>query len=175
MAPLTDTRGDTGDQGAAASATRDALRLLAYRARSQAEVRRRLEHRYPSQVVDQVIAQLLERRYLDDAAFARDWRRRREQHRPRSQTVIRRELLQLGIDAELIREALDGFDAAANAHRAAQTFARRLAGGDYSNFRRRVWSYLQRRGFCHEVIQDVADRLWRELADPLHSSGDPEK
>jgi len=174
MAPYRDTEEDDHGQGTA-GAMRDALRLLAYRSRSQTEVRRRLEHRYSSDVVDQVIGQLLEQRYLDDAAFAREWRQRREQNRPRSQTAIARELLQLGVDPEMIREALDGFDAEGNAYRAARPLARRLAGGDYSNFRRRVSSHLQRRGFSYEVIGDAAGRLWRELSDPLDSSVDPEE
>ena len=175
MTPLTNAEENSEDRGAAANARRDALRLLAYRARSQAEVRGRLEQRYPREVVDQVIAQLLERRYLDDAAFARDWRQRREQSRPRSEMVLKQELRQHGVDPEVIEEALEGFDADANAYDAARTLARRLSGGDYSVYRRRVQSHLQRRGFSPEVIQDVARRLWRELADPLDCGVDPEQ
>ncbi len=155
-------------------AKRDALRFLAYRSRSLAEVRRRLEKRHPESVIDQVIDQLLAEGYLNDAAFAQEWRSHRERRRPRSQGIIQRELLRLGVDPEVVREALDGFDNGGNAYRAGCSLARRLQGSEYSQFRRRVWSHLQRRGFDHSVIRDAVEQLWQESPDPLHGRVDPE-
>ena len=165
---------DEEDLHAYSRAKRDALRFLAYRSRSQAEVRRRLEKRHPEPVIDQVIDQLLAEGYLNDAAFAQEWRRHRERRRPRGHGIIRRELLQLGVDVEVVREALDGFDDAGNAYRAGGSLARRFQGSEYSQFRRRVWSYLQRRGFDHSVIRDAVEQLWRESPDSLHGGVDPE-
>ena len=170
----TETGGDHA-RSAFYTAKQDALRFLAYRMRSQAEVRRRLEKRHSSQVIDRVIAELLEQRYLDDAAFAVEWRQHRERRRPRGQVLIRHELMQLGVDLEVIREALADFDAPDNAYRAGRGLAGRLADSDYPQFRQRVWSHLQRRGFDHTVIRDAVDRLWQELADPLHSGVDTEQ
>ena len=49
-----------------------ALALLAYRARSAAELRRRLlRKQFPSHVVDGIVAELAERGHLDEGAFAR--------------------------------------------------------------------------------------------------------
>jgi len=157
------------DRHVLSKANQDALRFLAYRARSQAEVRRRLGKSYPSSIVELVVARLQEQGYLNDGAFARQWRWNREQRRPRGQGVIRQELMRLGIEPEVIREALADFDASDNAYRAGLKFARRLDRSDYSRFRQRLWPFLQRRGFDGEVIQDVISRLWQELADPLHS------
>ena len=162
------------DLHASSRAKRDALRFLAYRGRSQAEVRRRLEKRHPQPVIDQVIDQLLAEGYLNDAAFAQEWRRHRERGRPRAQGIIRRELLKLGVDAEVVREALDGFDDAGNAYRAGLSLARRSQGSEYSEFRRRVWPYLQRRGFSQSVIRNAVEQLWSESSDPLHGGVDPE-
>ena len=78
------------------------------------------------------------------------------------------------MEPEVICEALAGFDAADNAYRAAITPAQRLTGSDYPQFRRRLWSHLQRRGFDHSVISDVVARLWQELADPQHGVIDSE-
>ena len=165
---------DEEDLHAYSRAKGDALRFLAHRSRSLAEVRRRLEKRHPEAVIDQVIDQLLAEGYLNDAAFAQEWRSHRERRRPRSQGIIRRELLQLGVDAEVVRDALDGFDDGGNAYRAGRSLARKLQGSEYSQFRRRVWSYLQRRGFDHSVIRDAVDQLWQELPDPLYGGVDPE-
>ena len=163
------------DGDAFSKASQDALRFLAYRARSKAEVRRRLGKSYPSGIVESVLAHLQRRGYLDDEAFARQWRWHREQRRPRGQGVIRQELLRLGVEPEVIREALADFDATDNAYRAGLTFARRLDPSDHNRFRQRLWPFLQRRGFDREVIQDVTSRLWQELADPLHGRVDAEE
>ena len=149
-------------------AKQDALHFLSYRARSQAEVRRRLGKSYSAAVVEMVLAELRAKGYLDDAAFARDWRRHREERRPRGQGVLRQELLRLGVEPVVIQEALADFDAAGSAYRAALVLAQRLTGSDYPQFRKRIWSYLQRRGFDHSVISDVVSQLWRQLADPQY-------
>ena len=156
-----------GDAQLHDKARREALRFLAYRNRSRAEVRRKLAQHYPSELVEQVIARLVEQRYLDDVSFAIEWRRQRERRRPRGQSVLRRELLALGVDREVIREALEGIEEAENAYRAAGAMAQRLAGTDYGTFRQKVWVYLQRRGFDHSVIGSTIERYWSELSDSL--------
>jgi len=151
-----------------------ALRFLAYRARSESEVRRRLSRRHGSQVIDQVITTLKQQGYLDDASFARQWRDQRERLRPRGQRALRQELLRLGVSAEAVKEALEDFDDGDNAYRAGQTLASRLTESGYTKFRQRLWSHLQRRGFESAVIGDTVRRLWRELADPAHCDEDAE-
>ena len=159
------------------SATRAALRLLSYRARSEAEVRRRLSHRHRAHTIQSVIETLKAQGYLDDAAFARQWRSQRERRRPRGQALLRQELTRLGVSAEVVRDALEDFNAGDNAYRAALGLATRLAGKDQPEFRRRLWAHLQRRGFDHAVIGETVQALWQEqrdgLADPLHGDEDP--
>ena len=151
-----------------------AMRLLGYRGRSEAEVRRRLSPRYDSQVVDRVITSLTQQGYLDDAAFARQWRSNRERRRPRGQRLLRQELLGKGVPEDTIREALEDFDGPGNANRAGQSLAIRLAEGDFTQFRQRLWSLLQRRGFDGAVIRETVQTLWQELADPLNGGVDSE-
>ncbi len=170
--------GGGGDAQLHAKARQEALRFLSYRSRSRAEVRRKLAKRYPSEVVEQVIARLVEQRYLDDVAFAIEWRRQRERRRPRGQSVLQRELLGLGVDREVIREALEGIEETDNAYRAANAIARRLvatdSGPDYGRFRQKVWAFLQRRGFDNSAIRSTVERFWSELADPLDGGIDTE-
>lgn len=145
-----------------------ALRFLGHRGRSESEVRLRLGRRYDTRVVDRVVAVLKGQGYLDDAAFARQWRWLRERHRPRGQGLLRQELLRLGVAPETVREALADFDAGDNAYRAGRKLALRLAGIGYPQFRQSLWPHLQRRGFDSAVIAGTVRRLWQELADPLH-------
>ena len=151
-----------------------ALRFLAYRPRSEAEVRRRLLDRFPELLVERVVQRLKAQHLLDDASFASQWRRNREQHRPRAKGLVRQELRRLGVPTEVADQALEGFDDASNAYRAGQRLARRLAGAhdQESDFRRRLGEHLRRRGFGYALAAQTAARLWRELADPLHRNED---
>jgi len=151
-----------------------ALRLLGYRGRSEAEVRRRLSPRYNVQTIERVITSLTEQGYLDDAAFAAQWRSSRERRRPRGKSLLRQELLGKGIPEETIKEALEDFDGLGNAYRAGQSLALRLAGEDFTKFRQRLWSLLQRRGFEGSVIRETVRTLWQELANPLNGGVDTE-
>lgn len=143
-----------------------ALRFIAYRPRSVAEVRRRLARQWPPPVNDRVIHFLQENNYLDDAAFAQLWRRGREQRKPRGQRALRSELRQLGVDREIIDETLADFDAPTNAYKAAAKPAARLLskGVDAEQFRRKLSAHLQRRGFDYSVITPTVNQLWNETA-----------
>ena len=67
-----------------------AARFLEPRARSVAEVRRRLTGAgYRADLVDGVIERLLEFGMLDDEAFARAWVESRDRARPRGERAIR--------------------------------------------------------------------------------------
>ena len=149
-----------------------AFRLLRYRARSEAEIRKRLGRRFDSEVIDRLITSLKDQGFLDDAAFASQWRDHRERRSPRGQGLLRQELLRLGVSQEVVREALADFDAEDNAYRAGRGLAVRLAGSEYAQFRQRLWAHLQRRGFDSGVIGEAVQRLWQELADPLDGEVD---
>ena len=134
---------------------------------------------YREDVVDRVVDWLRSQRYLDDAAFAAEWRRQRELRRPRGERLIRQELSRMGVGREVVETALEGFDAAENAYLAAQKHAAKLKGAGYTRFKQRLWSYLQRRGFQADDIGKTVQRLWDELPDSLthplnsHVDADP--
>ena len=154
-----------------------ALRLLAYRPRSVEELRRRLKERFSEPAVEQTVAALRTQGLLDDAAFAREWRCQRERLRPRGPATIANELRRLGVDSEVVDDALADFDAAGNAYRAAARYASRQSRQDYPEFRRKLWAFLQRRGFDAAVVRQTVERLWQELFDSDHShvDGDPDE
>ena len=148
------------------------LRLLSYRSRSENEMRRRLRGRFAEEVIDRTLSDLRRQGLLNDAAFARQWREQREKFRPRGPGMIRQELLKLGVDREVIREALSDFDASANAYQASSKYAAKLPREDAMVFRRKLGGFLHRRGFEGEVLGQTVERLLRELSDPLHSGID---
>lgn len=153
-------------QDAAQRAYEQALRFLASRPRSIAEVRRRLEQQaLPPATIEAVIGRLLAAGYLDDEAFARFWVSNREQWRPRAPLALRQELRQKGIADDVIARALQAVDSESSAHRAGLAQARRWENLDRRTFRHKLGSYLLRRGFGHDVVWPVVDQIWNELRE----------
>ena len=139
----------TNDQQAARNA---ALRLLAVRQRTIAEVRTSLRRRFSDAIADTVVSDLQAAGLLNDAAFAEAWRESRERSRPRSERLVRRELLQKGVDPEVAGPAVEGMDDEALIERAAQSYVGRLKGLDSQRFQRRLAGYLYRRGFSTALV-----------------------
>jgi regulatory protein len=146
-----------------------ALRLLAHRPRSRAEIRQRLERTgLAGDVVERTLVWLDDRRYLDDAAFAEAFVRDRLRLRPRGRLVLVRELRARGVDeataeavtaavlaAERVDETALAVDAArAWARRSTTTLARaRRAPDDRRRAARRLRDHLARRGFPPDAVR----------------------
>ena len=147
-----------------------AYRFVGFRPRSVGEVRRRLSKDFAANVVDRVVSIFIGYGYLDDAEFARQWRASRERRNPRGATLLRRELRDKGIADGLIDATLDDVDDAENAYRAGRKRAERWLGSGeglaYHVFRRKMWDYLQRRGFGGGVAHQTVTRLWVEFSVP---------
>lgn len=150
-----------------------ALRFLGVRPRSEQEIRRRLaRHGYSAELVGRVLEKLRRVGLVDDAAFAQYWVEQRRAHRPRGARLLKVELRQKGLDADLAGDAVaDIGDEAAGAYEAAAKRARTLRGLDERTFRQRLGGFLHRRGFDWESTSAAVDRLWAETgqdaaADP---------
>ncbi len=143
-----------------------ACRFLSFRPRSEAEVRRRLTRRFPPELIDRVIEALRNKNYVDDQEFARRWRIHRERFHPRGRRALQRELSAFGVAREVIDQALLGVEEEDNAYRAGLKVAVRLLSRDCTQdaLWRKLYPYLQRRGFAHSVARDTVNRLWMELA-----------
>ena len=139
-----------------------ALRFLAYRPRSAAEVRSRLTRRFSRPLTERVMESLAEQSLVDDTKFARLWRQSRESSNPRSATAIRRELASKGVSKDIADEASRDVDDRDSAYRAGLKHARRLEGANFDTFRRRLWGFLARRGFSRSIARETGDRLWDE-------------
>jgi regulatory protein len=143
-------------------ARESALRLLSHRARSAAELRRRLERKeVPASVVSETLGWLEERGYVDDRAFAESFVRDRLRLRPRGRAGLIQELRRKGVDEAVAVAAADEVMAAEEvdepelARAAARAWARRNAPllrqiqrpEQRLRARRRLYGHLARRGF----------------------------
>lgn len=145
------------------------LSYLAYRPRSAWEVCRYLEKRGLSEEIqDVVLGRLTRAGLVNDREFAQFWVENRAAHRPRGRRALRSELRQRGIANEIVESAVSDVDEDAAALRVAEARAGRLSHLDRQTFRQRLYGYLQRRGFSHDVCRDVCRRvtehLWEQVA-----------
>jgi len=150
-----------------AAATQSAIRLIAHQARTESELRKRLTRNgFSHSAVDVAIARLRDWNYLDDQDFARRWVESREGHRPRSASMIKRELVGKGVDAETAERIVDEaeIDEYKIALELGLKWAARPAREDPAARRRRLAAYLQRRGFGWDIVRRVLDT---SLADSL--------
>lgn len=139
-----------------------ALRFLAPRPRSVAEVRRHLtRHGFTPEAVDAAIDRLIDRGYLDDQAFARYWISQRQAFSPRGARALRAELRQKGIDTDTLSAALAPLETEQEdaAMRAGLKYARR-APLDERAFSQSVSAFLLRRGFDYGTVRSAVRRLW---------------
>ncbi len=136
-----------------------AFRFLKIRQRSVHELREKLtQKKFPKAIVEETIAFLLEKKFLDDRAFAKGWVRYR-QARPYGAQKIRMELRQKGIDEDTIREELaNAFGDYVEADvvlELARRRAVRYQGIDPVKRKKRIFDFLARRGFGLDAITKV--------------------
>jgi regulatory protein len=138
-----------------------ALRLLARRPYSSAEIARALRrHRVDDDVIQTVIDDLTEAKLIDDDAFAAYWVEQRDAFRPRSRLALRQELSQKGIDREIVAEALSTVDETETARRVALKQAGRWRGLPEAEWRTKLTQYLMRQGFPYDVVSEVVTEVW---------------
>ncbi|MBM3934461.1 MAG: hypothetical protein FJ319_09200 [SAR202 cluster bacterium] len=144
-----------------------ALRFLTLKPRSESEVRNRLARNFPEDIVDSTLQTLREEGRVDDALYASLWSQSRASLHPRSGRLIKRELSAKGIPPAIASQAIQNVDEADSAYRAGIKHAARLGHNvDLPTFQRKLWSYLQRRGFSDSLSRETTMRLWQESRLP---------
>jgi len=147
-----------------AEALRIALRYLESRPRACREVELRLRRdRFSAESIDRTLDRLVELAYLDDKRYAAAFSRDRIRLRPCGERRLRADLRAKGVspdDADAgIREAMAEEDVteADLLDRVAAARATRLVRLDPAVARRRLYAYLERRGFASSGVRAWVD------------------
>lgn len=149
-------------------AVNKALAFLTIRPRSIREVRDRLKEKevLPA-TIDAVIERLAGWGYIGDEGFARYWVENRGVNQPRGKRLLRQELWRKGVERETVEQVLD--DATIDEYGDALALARKRLGQlrmlDEATQRRRLGSYLQRRGYDWPTTKRALDALLRPAGD----------
>lgn len=146
-----------------------ALNLLAFRARSVAELRRKLREKgAPSDEIETTLAKLVDQKLVNDADFARQFGRNKAQGGA-SRLRILQELGRKGVARDVAEAALDeladdeGIDPGASVHGVAARKWKALDGLDDLTRRRRLYGFLARRGFNPDEIRSAMNSVGADV------------
>src|ERR1051326_6078098 len=156
-------------EGALQQAVDRAYNYLSYRPRSREEVRRYLRRKEtPPEIIEAALARLDRLDLVNDHAFTTFWVESREQFSPRGARALKNELRMKGVGREVVEELINDEKDEERALLAGRKKALplvRIPGMDFTTFRTRLGSFLQRRGFGYEVSTRTVRALWKELAE----------
>lgn len=146
-----------------------ALRLLSFRPRSTSEIKTKLKkfsakRNFPDKLIDKVIKELTEQKFLNDREFVRWWIEQRQLYRPKGLRAIKMELLQKGIEKETIEKVLseDAPETASEFDLAMKVMEKKilyLENLPREKLKIKVRDLLIRRGFNWETVYKVIDSL----------------
>jgi regulatory protein len=139
-----------------------ALRYISYRQRSIFEVKNKLLQKHSIEVTERVLKRLEVISLLDDEKFAYQWIESRNKLKPKSATLICRELFKKGISAHILEKIVNSIDDDHNAHMAAIKFSRNKNSDGDNNFSIKLFNHLKRRGYNYPVIKKAIDLLKSE-------------
>ena len=139
-----------------------ALNMLAARGRASADLRRILVRK--GEPVDRVaiaIERLERAGFVDDASFARQFTRSKAVGAGLSRRRVQQELAKRGVARDVSDEAIEtvfveeGVDEEASIERVARKKLRSLSSVDDATRKRRLYSFLARRGYDSDAISRV--------------------
>lgn len=142
-------------------ALQKALHFIAFQPRSEKEMRAKLaKYGFEEGVIERVLNELIEKRYLDDARFARDWVESRSQSKPRSRRFYMYELKNKGISETAIQQAIETAPEDAElAYALGVKYLNRFSNLDNAEFAKKMQGVLARRAFSYDVIKETINQL----------------
>lgn len=151
-----------------------AVNLLAYKPRSEQELRiRLLEKEWTNaETVEAVIAKLKEYNYLNDEQFASDFAASKLRGKPIGKRVLQQKLAQKKLDKETVAAALEtAFEETPEAEIIERAIAKRLRLKGKPETRedsKKFYDYLLRQGFSYDLVSSKM----REIAARNLDEGD---
>jgi regulatory protein len=139
-----------------------ALKYISYKPRTKFEVVKKLkESDFDEDIISIVLEMLVEKGYVNDLQYAKNWVENRSVYKPRSKKLITWELKNKQLGEDIIREVTgEMMPEEKLAILAAEKYARRLSGCEKEVFFRRLSGYLIRRGFSYSTVNSTVQTIW---------------
>ena len=137
--------------------------LLKIRPRSEYELVAYLTRKgFSKEIIKQTIDYLSRLRLVDDLSFARAWAESKAKQSI-GKTRLRFELLKKGLKPniinQVIEETFESVDEEKTVRGLVQRMMQKYSKLDKDTAKRRLWSYLSRRGFSKDIVMDVMSQL----------------
>ena len=151
-------------------AYRQALSVIAGRDRTEQELRRRLSSRkFPQPIIATVLDRLREKGLINDRRYAREYVRTQSARRGLGPAALRAKLVQLGMASSIVDEALAQELPEEEQESIAKAMARkrllRLRRSGSEDVRTRLYPFILRRGFGHDIAARAVDSVLGEDED----------
>ena len=149
-----------------------ALRFISYKPRTMSEVEKKLnDYDFDEDIISDVLKMVVEKGYVNDLQYAKNWVENRSIYKPRSKKLITWELKNKQISEDIISEATgDLVPEDKLASLAAEKYARRLSGYEKEIFIRRLSGYLIRRGFSFSTVKTTVQTTWENLRQQIYEN-----
>lgn len=134
-----------------------ALHYIAYKMRTEQEVRKKLfEKEYTEYIIERVIHFLIKYHYIDDMKYCESYIKQRLQCHPKGIYVLKMELKQRGIKQTIIDKVIENMDIdeLGDAVKLLQKKCFYLDDIDEKN-KKRLFAFLQRRGYSYDIIKEA--------------------
>ncbi|MBC2713887.1 MAG: hypothetical protein HF978_01100 [Desulfobacteraceae bacterium] len=138
-----------------------AMFYLKFRPRSRMEIKQYLKGKKFSPVaVASALSRLEANGYINDLDFARLWIENRLRFRPKGSYALKGELREKGINEQIINDVLMDFDETESAWAAVAPRADRLRKLEKNEFKKKLYNFLNRRGFGYSICKEICDQAW---------------
>lgn len=148
-------------------AIKAANRFISFRPRSEFEIREKLLGKFSPELVDRTAEFLKSQNKVNDTLFAKYWVEKRMYSSLRSSNFIRTELVDKGLDPEIIDEAIEKIDDERVAIISAKKTVKNFKTSQYQSFKGRVIRSLIYRGFDYTLSSKIAKQLWKETSETI--------
>lgn len=139
------------------------LRYLSFRPRTITEVRDYLIKKgFMKEDVEQVIDSFIEKKYLDDQTYAKQWVEERKRLKPRGRYLMKAELTQRGVGDDEANLAIEQLSSQEEKEMIERWIEKKITGKKFDNLydlKRKLVPFLQRKGFPLDTIQEVVHRV----------------
>lgn len=146
--------------------------ILARRMYTSREILNKLKERgYTDEIIQDVIATMERYGYVNDSFYAEEWIQSRMKSKPKGKIALRQELARKGIDKTIIEDALSqAFDESRESDMALELARRKINSYSKDNpavARRKLQSFLLRRGFGYETVRNVIEQAIEHSSETI--------
>lgn len=145
------------------------IHFLSFRMRSEQEIRTYLHKKeWDEPVIDTVIMQLYERKYIDDLEFAKAYALTQINGGKKGPFIIKRELKEKGIKNDFIEQAMQQFSKEMQvelAVRLGNKVVNKYKTSSEQNLKQKLEQYLMTKGFSFDIIAIAIEEIEYEKND----------